>query len=710
MLLLVVFLSLASVYASLIPPFEGADSGGHFRYIAYLRQYQRLPPLSLETASFSHELVLQPPLYYLLSAILTPADAIDPALKLELVNPYYPLGLSKRATVSEPGAPADTLGLWIARYVSILGGMLAVLGTWLLVRELTASPWLALAAASLVGLNPQFLSIAANITNDAWPAATAAMTLWLAARSVHRDIRSRATWLGIGAVAGLSTLTKYSNLLVVLPLCFIVLPFVWKLRWKQGIGLGLCLALGALLTAGFWYLRNLALYGSPMPLGSMLALLPAIARIPPASASEIWRQMPVVLRSYWGIYGYGILAQPWFYPLIERMTLAGAAGLILFTLWRWRAGHAGSLSAVLLSLLWLAGSFVSIVSYLRVVLYSDQGRLLFPASPAIALLLVIGWSALLPKALWSWLGRLLPVALTALAITQIPILLDGYRIPPAIPQPVQVARPINAEFAGGMTLVGVDLPLGAGVDSQGGFPITLYLQARQAITGFNTLFLHLADSQDHMLWQFDGVPAGGKHPTRQWLPGQVFLDTYVVRVGDIPEDELATLSIGFYDYRDPTQPLRVLNGGPNADRVTLPVRLHAHGPGQAAPFAQPLATWANGILLTGAKVDSGAAGFPMRVSLQWQSRAAVMVDYTASVQVLNDQGKVLAQADQQPQSGTYPTSTWRAGDQIQDEFILTAEVSGWRRVILVLYDVSGKRLQLLAEGAQTTDYVELASR
>jgi len=708
-LLVVAFLSLAIVYAGLTPPFEGADAGGHFRYIAFLCHQRRLPSIDLETAAASHELVQQPPLYYALAALITPDTALAPALAQEVVNPYYGLGLAHRATVSVPGDALDLRALWIARYVSIAGGALAVLGTWLLVYELLLNPWAAFAAASIVGLNPQFLSVSANITNDSWPAATAAFTLWLAVRCVHRSARSLWAWLGVGAVAGLAALSKYSNLLVILPLGFITLTYLWKLRWRAGLALGFTAAAGAIISAGFWYLPNLARYGSPLPLGRILAVLPGLARDQALGPGDIWRQMPVVLHSYWGIYGYGILAQPWFYQITQWFMVVGACGLVVFLLRRRRRSAPGTQTAVFMSLLWLAGILASFVNFMRLVRYTDQGRLLFPAAPAVATLLLVGWLALCPKRLQAWLCRLIPVAMIVLALSQIPILREGYRIPPPLAQPLLPERPIYANFEGGMNLVGVDLPLGAGLDAHGGLPITLYLEARQPITGFYTLFLHLADDKNHPLWQFDGVPAGGRHPTRQWVPGQVFADTYIVRAGDVPADGLATLSIGFYDYRDPAQPQPLLNGGPRADRVALKVRLHAQRTGPGAPDAPPRAAWSNGVQLQATDITYDAAGNPSRVALGWEAKAPVQVDYTVSVQVLDDQNHVLAQVDKQPMSGEYPTSTWRAGDRVEDEYVLPQVPAGWQRVIVLLYDLSGQRLALQHEyGAD--DSFEIARR
>jgi hypothetical protein len=181
------------------------------------------------------------------------------------------------------------------------------------------------------------------------------------------------------------------------------------------------------------------------------------------------------------------------------------------------------------------------------------------------------------------------------------------------------------------------------------------------------------------------------------VPGQVFADTYIVRAGDVSADDLATLSIGFYDYRDPTQPQPLLNAGASADHGALKVRLHAHRTGPGAPDASPRAAWSSGVQLQATDITYNTAGNPSRVALVWEAKALVQVDYTMSVQVLDDQNHVLAQVDKQPMSGEYPTSTWRAGDKVEDEYVLPQAPAGWQRVIVLLYDLSGQRLALQGE-------------
>jgi 4-amino-4-deoxy-L-arabinose transferase-like glycosyltransferase len=709
-LLSLAFVALALLYAAYTPLYEGPDSGGHFGYIAYLREQHRLPPLDLPTANFSHELVQQPPFYYTLAALLTPSGAISPALQLNVPNPYYQLGLSKRASVSLPEAPAGaTVALWIARLVSILGGLLTLIGTWLLARELfPASPTVALAVAAATGLNPQFLFTAANISNDAWCAATVTLAVWLALYCVRRRVTHPLGWLAVGALAGLAALTKYSGLMVALPLALVLLPHAWRRGWPRGVFIVLLSGAGALLTAGFWYARNLALWGEAVPLRAMLAVLPGLARDVAPTAAELWQAVRWLARSYWGVFGYGVLSPQWYYQLTAALMVVAAAGLAFGAIRPQRWSGTSRRAALLLALCWFGGVFASLLNWMRLVRFTDQGRLLFAAAPAVSCLLVLGWAAWLPRRGQAWLYQLVPVVFAALALAEAPVLVAAYRTPPLSP-PAYYDRTFNADFAAGMTLLGADLPAGAGINAHGEMPITLYFRARQNIGAFYTLFLHLTDDDNHMLYQFDGVPFGGRHPTRQWRPGEVFADSYMIRVGDLPADGLATLSLGFYTYNDPAQRQTLAAGAQSGtDRVILG-RVRLHGQNTTANAAAnrsssaALATWANGIQLTAVHMEGASEGAPHAAALDWHAQKPVQEDYTVSVQVLNAQGVLVAQTDQPPGGGRDPTSTWRAGDDVPgDRYELTGAPADWSRVIVLLYDQTGRRLPLLGAPARDT--------
>lgn len=62
----------------------------------------------------------------------------------------------------------------------------------------------------------------------------------------------------------------------------------------------------------------------------------------------------------------------------------------------------------------------------------------------------------------------------------------------------------------------------------------------------------------------------------------------------------------------------------------------------------------------------------VNITLYWQALAPVNGDYTTYVHVLDGDGRLIAQADSQPQDGVYPTSIWDGGEIVAD-----TKVIGW---------------------------------
>ena len=209
----------------------------------------------------------------------------------------------------------------------------------------------------------------------------------------------------------------------------------------------------------------------------------------------------------------------------------------------------------------------------------EQGRLLFPAAAAVATILAVGWSGWLPRRLQEWAALAIGAAMLAVGIWQYQTVQTTYATPPALAAPVTPERTVDATFSGGMQLVGFDLPDGAATDFGKPLPVTLYFRAVEPVPEDYTLFIHLVGSDDRILYQFDGIPYGGRHPPRQWQVGEIFADRYEIypklRTSILPAsritDTLATLTLGFYPVLRPQERLEVLdaNGNPAGDRVQL---------------------------------------------------------------------------------------------------------------------------------------------
>jgi hypothetical protein len=97
--------------------------------------------------------------------------------------------------------------------------------------------------------------------------------------------------------------------------------------------------------------------------------------------------------------------------------------------------------------------------------------------------------------------------------------------------------------------------------------------------------------------------------------------------------------------------------------------------------------------------------------LHWRARGAISQDYTVFVHVLDAAGNLVAQQDNMPQSGHYPTSLWSPGEVVLDPYVLNlpgGAQGGPYLLRIGLYDQqTGQRLQLQGENR---DYAELTLR
>jgi hypothetical protein len=91
------------------------------------------------------------------------------------------------------------------------------------------------------------------------------------------------------------------------------------------------------------------------------------------------------------------------------------------------------------------------------------------------------------------------------------------------------------------------------------------------------------------------------------------------------------------------------------------------------------------------------------LTLFWQALRQPDADYTAFVHIRDAAGNVIAQKDQPPAGGSYPTGLWDAGEIIRDEIEIPLDgvPAGQVEVVVGLYDfATGQRLPVegVAEG------------
>lgn len=123
------------------------------------------------------------------------------------------------------------------------------------------------------------------------------------------------------------------------------------------------------------------------------------------------------------------------------------------------------------------------------------------------------------------------------------------------------------------------------------------------------------------------------------------------------------------------------------------------------PVRAPQASFGGLFGLQGVTINGGREaalpGASVPVDLLWQGLAPAKGDYTLFVQVLNAEGRLVAQQDGPPLGGRYPTSAWSAGDVVRERRSITLPpdlAPGAYSVIVGWYaQPSGERLPTVPE-------------
>ncbi|MFO7635503.1 MAG: glycosyltransferase family 39 protein [Caldilinea sp.] len=712
-ILIALYLLLTTAYAIATPVFEGFDGQAHYAAATFYRSERQFPELTPETVAYSYELIPHPPVYYLLAGAAALGWPVEEPLQLaqESVNLYFDKSLSYRQSVILPEVAFETLApAWIARFVSMVGGLLALLCTWWLARVLfPRQVWLAMAAVAVAIFNPQFLYISVSITNDGWAAGSAALVL---ATAAHATLiaRSPRAWLWVGLAIGMASLTKYSTLLVAAPVGLLWLSYWRRSGWRPAAIGALWAGGGFLMLAGWWFVRNFLLYGEIVPFDRMAEALPTMRRPVPYDLQTTLTYIPWLVASFWGVF-VAVIAPGWYLDLTRWFMMLGFAGTLPTLRFLRNRSEAGLPVVYLVLMPWLLIVGLSVLYWTSTVDYGEQGRLAHIGASAFGVTMAVGWSGWLPVRWRSLTQGVVTGFMLALAVTGFIVLRNAFVLPAALSAPVDLQRPIDAHFEGGMRVVGVEFPNGAAIEPGELTPLTIYFTTDAPIQDDYTLFLHLADENDGLLYQFDGVAVKGGHPTRQWAPGQVFADEYALTIPETSAAGLATLSAGFYPVSDVAsrQEAYDRNGQALGDRLVLAqVRTVEPEPSSAADSVRPVATWVNGIDLRNAAIEYDATGAPQGAILVWGTTETLNENYTVFIQVLDNENRILAQVDRQPQHGRAPTSTWRAGDKFRDVIMWEGDTRTWSHIIIGLYDAQGARLPV-SDPNLLPDAVQLAT-
>jgi len=201
------------------------------------------------------------------------------------------------------------------------------------------------------------------------------------------------------------------------------------------------------------------------------------------------------------------------------------------------------------------------------------------------------------------------------------------------------------------------------------------------------LFLQLLDAQANPINQFELMPLSRK--IYRWRPERRIMERHPLPLTADLATGLYFVRLGFFDPATMTR-LPIQNQG--GDEAILGPLYHMRPGESISPTMIMEGRFGQAITLVG--YDLKPEPTQTHVTLYWQATASPDLNYTAFVQLLDEQGKIVAQNDAQPLKGLYPTSRWQKGDRFYHTFTLA--ITTWpaqARLITGLYDLgSGVRL------------------
>jgi hypothetical protein len=748
--LLLFFVVLSVLYGATIPIFESPDANGHYSYIHELTEGRGLPVQGAPSGQrVTGYVASHPPLYYALCAAVTfwVPDDVD-VRDWMWRNPYHAMGDPGRVgnknflvhTSAEQfpwrGTP---LTVHIARLVSTALGVLAVVATYGIALEFfpvgASAPtgrgpdrrWLALGAAALTAFNPMFIFTTARVSNDAAVTAFGSLVVWGAVRLAVRGLSRRGLAL-TGAALGLAALSKLSGVTlgpaVALAFLFDVLQqrqetgfcrsAYDKTRFLRQLLTNAAILFGATaLVCGWWFLRNLFLYGELMGVDAWLSHT-ATVRPEPIGFFDVIPQLHGLEMSYWAMFGwFNVSVAGWMYRVWWFLVRAGLLGLIVFLIEQWTSRRATR--SAQMGLLILASAFLlifgSVWRFIMIVLGS-QGRYLMPVVAPISIFLMLGLSRLVPIRWRSGLAALVGGGHLALALISLFVfILPAYAVPETIQEsqlPAEMER-LDLIFDGTpIQLLGGHIEVEEAHPGKPA-PVSLYWRAQGPPQEDLIAFVQLLGRDMEPITGMDGYPGGGNFPPTLWKSDAIYRDRYVLSPASNAEaPTIAALHAGLHARgeghlsarRSPDQPpldlalldlvpLRPLE--PLSDDVTHPVgaRLgeaitlvgydlgpHPNPPprGEGTEDATSPTTGVDATSPPLGGTEGGVrSGEPFTITLVWRAEATPDADYTVFVHLIDENGVLVAQEDHPPLEGEYRTSFWISGDVLRDLYHLTVD-------------------------------------
>lgn len=725
-LLVGVFVLLALLYMLASPIFEVSDEIVHFPVVDYMADTGELPYQDPDNVQVWEQEGSQPPLYYALTALLVSPLDRDDFEERHYRNPHAKIGIglasdNQNMIVHDPAAEefpwqGTTLAVMVGRLFSIVLGAGTVWFTfavaWLALPE---RPRVALLATALVAFNPMFLFISASVNNDNLVIflGTLILTVML---SLWRTGWSWPKILVLSILIALASLTKLSGLTFG-PVSALAIFLVYRREKRplKDLLLAAVVMVGALaLIAGWWYFRNLQLYGDITGLNVMVDI--AGHRPDDFAITDLWDEREGFFYSYWGWFGaLNVISPSTFYDLALLICLAGLLGLVIAFLYkpvRWALIQQGAQWPLLLLGFQIIIVFAGVIRW-TLQTPASQGRLLFPAIAAISILLALGLDVLLQRGLTLLL--IVPLAVYALMLPFIAII-PAYTPPEPIDNLPDDIRLADIRY-GVIQLVGYQIeetPVEFSTERDDEITLTLYWQPVQRTAQPLSFYVQVFGPDEagnlQEIGKLDSYPGQGMRRTDTWETGRVYEETYRIVLNNQVADMTPfqpRFKIGWRNHATNRELLAAVDSPQPLDAITLRPMVEAvilqGGRIFAAEGAECFALQQVGEVrfgevarLTGYEIGSegtstvlAGAYFPLK--MRWEVLGQTDNSHTLFIQLIKPDSPTLLRGtgDTIPRAGWYPTSAWIEDTCFVDNYgvyVFSDTPPGNYRLLIGYYD------------------------
>ena len=685
--LLLLFLTLGTIYSLVTPIFEASDEISHYPVVKHIADTATLPVQRPGVEQPWRQEGSQPPLYYIVAALAT--SWIDTSDMAELLwrNPHAQIGIplaegNKNMIIhtAQESFPyrGTTLAVHIIRFLSVLMGAATVLLTYLISLELFPSQRsLAMGAAAINALNPMFIFITGSVSNDNLVVPLSSLALLLILR-LMKGPTSRRILLALGSIIGLAAITKISALGLV-PLTFLALGYLAFQQRSLSSFFKDCLLVSVpiLILASWWYARNWVLYRDPLGVSVMVAV--AGPRLRQPSLARLLGEFQGFKMAYWEVFGgFNILADRGVYALFDILGLLALMGLIMATIKGVMKRSWERTPSLLLLGLWVVILLIGLVRWTQMT-KASSGRLLFPGISALSLFLALGLEQTVRQRYRQYLWDSLFVLMFFIALfSPFRYIAPAYARPPLLSEEElgSISHLLEVNYEGEMRLLGYDIE--ERVIRPGEFlPITLYWQSLKVMERDYTVCLKLLGPHNEVIGQTDTYPGLGSYPTTFWQRGGIIKDSYALGIERRVKPPLAALiEVGLYERRTMRDLVAYGGEGQAVDRLIIgrvkivPRKVQEHR------ISHPLeVNLGNQVELIGYDIEEEEVevGGRVQLTLYWRALAQLERDYTVFTHLIDEDGRIWGQQDNQPRGGTYPTSLWDEGEVVKDEYDLMVD-------------------------------------